>query len=119
MSENLNIQKISLDLQKFADDRDWQKFHTPKNLAISIAIEASELLQLFQWSRGQTDWLELKDEKLKHKVEDEIADILLYLIRFADLANLDLETIVLNKIHVNSTRYAVDKFKGTDKKYNE
>ena len=119
MEKYLNIEKIAEELQQFATQGDWGQFHTPKNLATSISIESAELLELFQWTRGQKDWSDLKDAELKKKVENEVADILLYLIRFSDLANIDMEKAALWKILINAKKYPIEKSKGSDKKYNE
>ena len=115
----MNIEKIAEILQKFANDRDWDQFHTPKNLATSISVESAELLELFQWTRGQKDWNEVLEVEIKEKIEHEIADILLYLIRFADLAKIDLEKVALRKIALNAKKYPIETSKGSDKKYNE
>lgn len=106
-------------LREFSSERDWDQFHTPKNIAASISVEASELLEIFQWSRGQNGWDELHDPKIKKRVEEELADILLYLLRFADLANIDLQKAAESKLILNEKKYPVETFKGSDKKYNE
>ncbi len=106
-------------LRAFAADRDWDQFHTPKNLAISISTEAAELLELFQWSRGTGGWAELAEPALLARVEEELADVLLYLIRFADRAGIDLQAAALRKLEVNAKKYPVEKVRGSDKKYNE
>ncbi|HTD07210.1 nucleotide pyrophosphohydrolase [Undibacterium sp.] len=105
-------------LKTFAAERDWEQFHTPKNLAASISIEAAELLELFQWSRGQ-QWNEFQDAKLKSRAAEELADILLYLIRFADLAGIDLEQAARQKLLANADKYPAGQFRGSDRKYNE
>ena len=115
----MNIEKIADELRRFASDRDWDQFHTPKNLATSISVESAELLELFQWTRGQESWTEINEEKLKEKIENEIADIFLYLVRFADLAKIDLEKSALKKIALNAKKYPVEKSKGSDRKYTE
>ena len=111
--------KIAALLKRFADERDWEQFHTPKNLATSITIEAAELLELFQWSRGQGGWDEIRDEKLRARVEEELADVLIYVLRFADLAKIDLAKAAECKIAQNAQKYPADKARGSDKKYNE
>ena len=115
----MNTEKIALELKKFATERDWDQFHTPKNLATSISVESAELLELFQWTRGQKDWSEIEEVEIKEKIENEVADILLYLIRFSDLAKIDLEKVALRKITLNAQKYPIEKSKGSDKKYNE
>lgn len=102
---------------KFRKERDWKKFHTPKSLAISIAIETSELLSIFQWVKDD----ELKD-LIKEKfsdIKDEIADIYIYLILLAHDLGLDLEEAGKEKMVVNTKRYPVSKAKGSSKKYTE
>jgi NTP pyrophosphatase (non-canonical NTP hydrolase) len=106
-------------LRSFAAERDWDQFHTPKNLATSISVESAELLELFQWSRGQKSWDEVTDPLIRTKVEEELADILLYIIRFADKAAIDLQAIAERKIASNATKYPAERFRGSDRKYDE
>ena len=115
----IDNQKLAITLRSFAAERDWDQFHTPKNLATSISVEAAELLELFQWSRGQKGWDEVTDPSIRARVEDELADILLYLIRFADKAAIDLAAIAERKIASNAAKYPPDKFRGSDRKYDE
>ena len=115
----MQIEKISSDLRRFADERDWEQFHTPKNLATSITVEAAELLEIFQWTRGQENWNVLDDQDLRERVENEVADVMLYLIRFADLGRIDLEKALQRKMQINVQKYPVEKSKGSDRKYNE
>jgi len=99
------------ELKKFRDDRDWDQFHNPKDLAIALNIETSELLELFLWKNHQ--------EADKEKIKEELADVLAYAFLLADKYELDVEDIVLNKIKRNAEKYPVDKAKGNAKKYNE
>ena len=115
----MQIEKIASDLRRFADERDWEQFHTPKNLATSITVEAAELLEIFQWTRGQENWNVLDDQDLRERVENEVADVMLYLIRFADLGRIDLEKALQRKMQINGQKYPVEKSKGSDRKYNE
>ena len=112
----MNELKIQEELRKFANDRNWEQFHTLKNLAISISIESSELLEIFQWENDKND--SLKKKKLK-MINDEFADVMLYLLRFADIANLDIEKICFEKIAKNKKKYPVMLSRGTSKKYTE
>ena len=116
MIDNAVLAKM---LRQFAKERDWEAFHTPKNLALALSVEASELVEIFQWSRGEQGWDELHDAVVRLRVEEELADVLLYLIRFADLAEIDLHSAALGKLATNAVKYPVDSFKGSDKKYNE
>lgn len=95
---------------KFRDDRDWSQFHTGENLAKSICIEASELLEVFQWNEV---------EKSIDKVKEELADVLLYATLMADHYHLDMEQIMLDKLILNEKKYPTDVVKGSSKKYNE
>ena len=99
---------------KFRDDRDWKQFHDPKDLAISISLEASELLEIFQWSRDDVYCLDKID-----KIKEELADVMNYCFLMADACNLDLDKIITDKIKLNAAKYPVDKAKGTSAKYNE
>ena len=115
----IDNQKLAAALRDFAAERDWDQFHTPKNLATSISVEAAELLELFQWSRGQKSWDEVTDPSIRAKIEAELADILLYLIRFADKAGIDLQAAAERKIAANAEKYPAAQFRGSDRKYNE
>lgn len=101
-------------VKKFRDDRDWKQFHNPKDLAISISLEAAELLEVFQWS-GEDISHEGKIEKIK----EELADVVNYSILMAESCNLDLDEIVREKIERNSEKYPVEKAKGKSEKYTE
>lgn len=111
--------KLALELRKFAAERDWDQFHTPKNIATSISVEAAELLEIFQWSRGQKGWDDVFDAAVRAKVEEELADILLYIVRFADKCGINLQSIAEQKIAANAAKYPADKFRGSDRKYDE
>jgi NTP pyrophosphatase (non-canonical NTP hydrolase) len=115
----IDNEKLASSLRAFAADRDWDQFHTPKNLASAVAIESSELLEIFQWSRGQKEWSDLDSPEVRARTEEELADILLYLIRFADKAGIDLQLAAEKKLARNAEKYPVERFKGSDKKYNE
>jgi dCTP diphosphatase len=115
----IDNEKLATALRSFASERDWDQFHTPKNLATSLSVEAAELLELFQWSRGQKGWEEVAESSIRSKIEDELADILLYVIRFADKAEIDLQTAAERKIAANARKYPPDKFRGSDRKYDE
>ena len=95
-------------IKRFTIDRDWEQFHSPANLAKSISIEASELLECFQWSDDDYD--------LEH-VKEELADVLVYCIDMADKLNLDLDEIINSKMDKNEKKYPVEKSCGSAKKY--
>lgn len=99
---------------KFRDDRDWKQFHNPKDLAISISLEAAELLEVFQWSVE-----DVKCEKKIDKIREELADVVNYCILMADACDLDLDEIVSAKIKRNSEKYPLEKAYGRKEKYTE
>lgn len=99
---------------KFRDDRNWRQFHNPKDLALSISLEAAELLEVFQWSGTDTVC-----ESKKDKIKEELADVLNYCILMADVCGLDMDEIVQEKIKRNNEKYPVEKAKDSAKKYNE
>lgn len=99
---------------KFRDDRNWKQFHNPKDLAISISLEAAELLEVFQWSASDVECNSKID-----KIKEELADVLNYCILMADTCGLDIDEIVQEKIKRNNVKYPVDKAKDSAKKYDE
>ena len=104
-------------LRAFADERDWNQFHTPKNLAMALMVEAAELLEHFQWLTPDQS-LNLPEKSLA-EVKEELADVLLYLIRIADKLGVDLHEAALLKMEKNALKYPADIVRGSSKKYNE
>ena len=104
-------------MREFAKKRDWDQFHNLKNLAISINLESSELLEIFQWDKSEDIDYKLKEKKIKEKISDEVADIMLYLLRFSDIAKIDIEKSCLDKIKKNKKKYPIKLSKGNSKKY--
>jgi len=104
-------------LRRFAAERDWDQFHLPKNLAIALSVEAAELLENFQWL-SETDTKHLEKRKLE-KVSEEMADVLLYLVRLADKLDVNLVDAAVRKIKLNALKYPVDKARGSNKKYSD
>lgn len=98
----------------FREERDWVQFHNPKDLAISINLEASELLEVFQWSGADLDVAGKRAQ-----ATEELADVVIYCIYMADRLGVDLATIVSEKIDADATKYPVDKARGNAKKYDE
>lgn len=99
---------------KFRDDRDWRQFHTPKDLAISMSLEAAEVLELFQWSGTDLDCAAKRD-----RLREELADVLSYCILMADVCGLDLDEIMNEKVSKNEAKYPVEKARGNAAKYTE
>ena len=105
------IKELTEALIKFRNERDWEQFHNPKDLALAINIESSELLEEFLWKKHE----EAKVEKVK----EELADVFAYAFLLADKYDFDVKQIVLDKIKKNGMKYPVEKSKGTAKKYNQ
>ncbi len=99
---------------KFRNDRDWKQFHNPKDLAISISLEAAELLEVFQWSASDVECCDKKE-----KIKEELADVMNYCILMADACGLDLDEIIQEKIKKNNEKYPIDKAYGSKEKYTE
>jgi dCTP diphosphatase len=112
-----DLERLQRLMREFADERDWQQFHTPRNLATALSIEASELLEHFQWLRPQ-DTSELPDEK-RQPVSEEMADVLLYLLRLSDVTGIDLVAAADAKLVANAKKYPADKVRGSSRKYTD
>jgi NTP pyrophosphatase (non-canonical NTP hydrolase) len=115
----IDTQKIDQVVSQFIHDRDWDQFHSIKNLSMALSVEASELVELFQWMKEEESNLVSSNEKLKARVSEELADIFVYMFRIAQKANVDLEEAVLAKVQKNSDKYPVEKARGSAKKYSE
>ena len=111
------LEKIKLRLRQFAEERDWDQFHSPKNLAMALIVEAAELVEHFQWLKEEQSQT-LPPDKLA-EVEQEIADVQIYLIRLADKLGVDMEKAVNAKIALNEKKYPADKVRGSAVKYND
>lgn len=112
----MDIKQIQRVLAEFAEARDWQQFHSPKNLSMALAVEAGELLELFQWLSEEQS-LQL-DSSHKAEVAEELADVLLYLLRLADILEIDLQQAAQTKIRKNAEKYPVELSRGNATKYN-
>lgn len=104
-------------VKKFCKEREWDKFHTAKDLAIGIVTEASELLEIFRF-KNKDDEIKIMLQK-REKVEEELADILYFILRFSEKYDIDLSSALIKKLEINEKRYPVEKSKGVNKKYDE
>ena len=104
-------------LRKFAKERDWDQFHSPKNLSMALSVEVSELLENFQWLTEEQSYK--LDEQKRAAVIDEIADVQMYLARLADKLNISISDAIAQKAIKNEVKYPADKVKGSSKKYNQ
>ncbi len=115
----LDLKKIYSEIEKFTTDRDWDQFHSIKNLSMALSVESAELLEIFQWLTEEQSNKVKDDPKTKSKIEDEVADIFVYLLRIVHKSNIDLESAVLNKLKKNEEKYPIEMSRGNSKKYNE
>jgi dCTP diphosphatase len=112
-----DLNQLQAYLRQFAKDRDWDQFHSPKNLSMALSVEVSELLENFQWlTEEQSHTL---DEQQRAAVIDEIADVQMYLARLADKLDINIGEAIEQKIVKNEAKYPVEKVKGSSKKYTE
>ncbi|MDO8282358.1 MAG: nucleotide pyrophosphohydrolase [Thermodesulfovibrionia bacterium] len=115
----MNLPDIQKTLRKFAEARNWDQFHSPKNLSMALAAEAAELLEIFQWLTEEQSKDIVNSEKEIAQVKEEIADVFIYLVRLADKLNIDIEKEVLAKIALNEKKYPVGLSKDNAVKYNK
>ena len=114
----MDIKTLQKKYIKFRDKRDWKQFHKPKDLAISLALEAAEVLEHFQWKNDSEVEEYIKSEKLEH-LKYEVADVAIYLFLLAHELGIDLEKAYLDKMRKNDKKYPVEKAKGSSRKYTE
>jgi dCTP diphosphatase len=117
--KKMDLNKIQADIDKMIFDRDWDQFHSVKNLSMALSIETAELMEIFQWQTEKQSNEVSKHPQLKLKVADELADIFVYLLRIVKKSDINLEEAVQNKLKKNLEKYPVEKFRGSPKKYNE
>ena len=113
------VSELREQVQKFITDRDWSKYHNPKDISVSITIEASELLEVFQWVRDDDADDLLKDPIKLNSVKDELADIIIYCLSLANSLDIDVSQAVTDKIEKNKRKYPREKIKGNYRKYTE
>lgn len=103
----------------FAKERDWEQFHAPKNLSMAIAAEAAELMEHFLWQSPEQSRSDVEEAKLRTKIEEELADIFIYAIEFANVTGIDIAQIIEKKMQLNAEKYPVEKAKGRSEKYTD
>jgi len=111
--------RLTQKLRDFADERDWNQFHDPKNLSMALVVEAGELVEIFQWLTPEQASSVMDDPKKAAAVREELADVYGYLLRVADLLGVSLHDALEAKIAVNAEKYPVEKARGNATKYNE
>ena len=113
----MDLTAIQEKLATFAAERNWDQFHSPKNLSMALAAEAAELLEIFQWMTEEQSRALPESAEETEMASQEIADVFIYLVRLADKLNIDIEKSVLDKISVNEKRYPVDISRNSSQKY--
>ncbi len=113
------VREIREKLAAFVAEREWEQFHAPKNLSMALAAEAAELMEHFLWEDADTSRASIQDPVRRAKIEEELADVVIYALEFANICDLDVAACVEKKLQRNAERYPVDKAKGNSRKYTE
>jgi len=113
----IDVVKLAASLQRFADDRDWQQFHSPKNLILALTGEVGELCEIFQWMSDADSISAATHPEIGEAIKNELADVLMYLVRLSSVLGIDLNEAVTQKLASNGQKYPVDKARSTSKKY--
>lgn len=117
MPKTVTLQGIKTKIKKFIKERNWEKYHSPKNISMSIAIEAAELMEHFQWLTIEQSRKLLKDKTRRIEIEDELADIAIYILDFCNLFAIDIEKIIISKLEKSAKKYPVHLVRGKAHKY--
>lgn len=119
MDSSTTIESLKKLAADFRDARDWKQFHTPKDLAMAISVEANELLELFLWKNGQEVQDFVKNPEKMRRTNEELADVVILCLYLCDALGIDMSRAVTEKIELNKKKYPVEKHRGIAKKYNE
>lgn len=117
--QSTTIAALKERVKQFVDDRDWAKYHNPKDVAVSITIEAAELVEIFQWVKDSEQDKVTGDSAKMRKLKDELADVLIYCVSLANVLDIDIGQAVFQKIAKNEGKYPVERIKGNYRKYKE
>lgn len=115
----IDVDPLSHALEKFAIDRDWAQFHSPKNLVMALTGEVGELTEIFQWMTEEQSRSAGSEPHTALAIKEELADVQLYLVRLASILGIDLNEAVQHKLQKNAEKYPIDKARGSNKKYTE
>jgi dCTP diphosphatase len=110
--QTTNVEELKTTVAKFVAARDWERYHSPKNLAMSISIEAAEIMEHFQWLTVEEADEAMADPKVREEVEEEVADVLIYCLSFANQTGIDVSEVIRKKLERNEGRFPVEKVKG-------
>lgn len=115
----VDITRLAQALEQFASDRNWAQFHSPKNLVMALSGEVGELTEVFQWLSEDASKSAARNPETAQAVEDELADVLMYLVRLASVLGVDLDAAAQRKLRLNAEKYPVEKARNTAKKYDQ
>ena len=115
----VNIGKLKKQVLSFSRERDWGQFHSPKNLSMALAAEAAELMEHFLWTDSKGSRAAVTEKRHRSAIEDELADVVIYALEFANQAGVDLTAAIESKLRQNTIKYPVEKAKGRAVKYTE
>lgn len=115
----VNVAALAAALEQFASERNWAQFHSPKNLVMALTGEVGELSEVFQWMTEAESKAAAKNPATAQAVKDELADVLMYLVRLSSVLGVDLNDVVQEKLKINAEKYPVEKSKNTSKKYDQ
>lgn len=116
---NTTVEDLKKQILTFAQERDWLQFHSPKNISMALSAEAAELMEHFLWDNAEESACSLEDSAKKAAVAEELADVVIYALEFANVTGIDLAQAIKNKIALNAQKYPVEKAKGNSSKYSE
>lgn len=117
--QETKLQEIKDKVLAFSRERDWEQFHSPKNLSMAIAAEAAELMEHFLWQTPQESQAQMQSDELRAKVEEELADVFIFAVEFANMTGIDLAAAIEAKMQRNAEKYPVAKARGRSAKYSE
>jgi len=117
--EQTTVNQLRERVMAFARERDWVQFHSPKNLSMALAAESGELMEHFLWSESAASLAVVEDPQKRQKIADELADVVIYALEFANISGLDVAAAIESKLAQNAAKYPVDKARGNAKKYTE
>jgi len=112
MDRQTTVQTLKDRVEQFVREREWEQFHTPKNLTVAVAIEAAELMEIFQWATAEQSVEQSSTEKGRERLEEELADVLIFCLALANRIGIDLSNAVRRKVERNADKYPADNFRG-------
>ncbi len=117
--EATTVAEIKSRVLAFAKERDWEQFHAPKNLSMALAAEAGELMEHFLWASSEESRESMNDPAKRAKIEEELSDVIIYALEFANMTGIDVAAAIERKMAANAAKYPVEKAKGRSVKYDE